>query len=447
MKILITGATGLVGSKLIETLFLKGFSDISILTRSPDKAVENSPFPIKAFHWDPYKGIIDKESVHQADIIIHLAGENIGQSRWTNNRKEEILQSRKQSTELLVSTINQSPKLNIKLISASAIGIYEKKGSFLNSVCEEWERPLLKLNPEKIKTHIVRIGLVLAENGGALEKMLTPFELNLGGKLGDGKQMISWIHIEDLVGQIIFLIKKNCQNRIYNCVSPTPVTNKEFTKALGFSLNKITPFPIPATILKIGLGEMSSLLLSGKSVFPNQFLKDGYQFKFTKIHNALEDLLSHRKMGERKLVEYQWINKDLKNVFRFFSDEKNLEKITPNYLNFKVVSKSSNSISIGTIIKYKLKLHGLPLTWKSKISDYNENNYFIDEQLSGPYKKWIHRHEFKELYNGTLIKDHVTYKVPFGFFGKILEKFFISKDLKNIFNYRKLAISRDLKTL
>jgi len=303
MKILITGATGLVGTQLVKTLLEKGYNDLSILTRDPKAAQKKFNAPIQAFVWDPYENLIDDEALRDVDVIVHLAGENIGTKRWDDARKEEILKSRVLGTDLLVQTILRKQYYPQKFLSSSAVGIYgntkdqvaqtdsTRGQDFLAQVCQDWESALLTADIPNCQKVCLRTGMVLSPTGGALEKMLPPFKLGLGGILGNGEQYMSWIHIQDLVNQFIFLIENPILHSAYNAVSPNPVTNAEFTKTLGDVLNRLTIFPVPEFMLKLLFGEMSTLLLEGQKVLPTEFLNSDYHFQFPILKEALENVL------------------------------------------------------------------------------------------------------------------------------------------------------------
>lgn len=448
MKILITGATGLVGSKLLEVLTLKGFDDLRILTRNKIKAQNNIPFPVEYYEWNPEQNYLEAGALKGVDIVIHLAGENVGDGRWSIDRKKRILDSRVQSTQLLIHEIKKLSRAPLKFISASAVGIYGEhkniiitEGSslgndFLANVCKTWEDMVLNHGVPGMNAYALRTGVVLSPEGGALKKMLPPFLAGVGGKLGDGSQYMSWIHIEDLVNQYVYLIENHLENRVFNACSPNPVTNIEFTNILGSVIGRPTIFPVPGFILKIIFGEMSDILLKGQRVVPSNILHAGFTFKYLKLEEALTDLLKHNNNGETVLKKYLWINKPVGSVFDFFSDENNLEQITPPYLNFKVVGKDTDKIKAGTLINYKLKVHGVPLNWKSQISNFIEDKTFTDEQLSGPYAKWVHQHDFISHKKGTLIVDEVVYKLPMGILGKLTAGYFVNRDVQNIFKYR-----------
>ena len=459
MKILVTGATGLIGSKLIEALFLKGYSDIRVLSRDRDRAERECPFPIAAYHWNPAQNAIDASALAGVDVIVHLAGENVAGGRWNSKRKNRILDSRVEGSALLVKAVQEADPRPRKLISASAIGIYGDRGEevlsaesdagsgFLSEVCQKWEREITNCLSENLTTHLLRIGIVLAKEGGALQKMLPAFKAGVAGRLGSGRQYMSWIHIDDLVGQLLFLMEGKGRYPVYNGVSPNPVTNQMFTKVLGRQLKRPTILPAPEFGLNMMLGEMASLLLQGQRVKPSRFIEDGYRFRFERLEDALKDLLQREVCGEGTLIRYQCCPQKVGRVFQFFSDEKNLEKITPPHLNFKVLGKSSADIQEGTIIDYKLSLHGFPLKWKTRINAFEHEKRFVDEQIKGPYSKWIHTHDFIPVGDSTIIRDEIVYKIPFGAPGRLLGGPLVRRDLEKIFDYRKEAVKTMLGAL
>ncbi|MBY0414322.1 MAG: TIGR01777 family oxidoreductase [Bdellovibrionales bacterium] len=456
MKILLTGATGLVGTKLLEQLTLQGFDDLRILSRNKQKAKSTISFPAEIFEWNPEAGSIDKGALENVDIIIHLAGENIADGSWSKDKKERIMNSRTMSSLLLMKEIkklNTAPK---KFISSSAVGIYgsnnsseifneeSKTGSdYLAEVCKAWESNIFSEEVPGMKVHAIRTGVVLSNEGGALQKMLPAFLMGVAGKLGSGSQYMSWIHIDDLVNQFIFLIKNDGKSKIYNGVSNNPVTNNTFTKILGKTIARPTLFPVPGIILKVIFGEMSDVLLKGQKVLPVHFVSEGFKFQYPTLENALQDLLKYSNRGEVVFKKFLWIEKSTPEVFLFFSDEKNLEKITPPYLGFKIKQMSTAEIMEGSLIDYNLKIHGVPAKWRTKISTYVKDKTFTDEQLIGPYKKWVHTHDFTSFKNGTLMKDQVVYKLPLGLLGRLVAGKFVKKDVENIFKYRNEVITNN----
>lgn len=454
MNILITGATGLIGKCLLIRLLKDENHHLKILTRNKERAKKKLNLPIDIYEWDVEAKTIDENAFKGTDIIIHLAGENIADKRWSQSFKNKIMTSRVQSLELLIDKAKQVNANIKKIISVSAIGIYGNRGSeelneksslgddFLATVCKKWEQTLFQKTDAEIECYSLRVGVVLAPNGGALEKLSPIFSAGLGGKVGTGKQYMSWIHIDDLIGQFIFLIKNSPEQKIFNATAPNPVTNQEFTTALAKALNKPAFLPVPSPAIKLALGEFAEHILGGAKVMPRAFEKENFQFQFSDINSALNNIFFHTKNGEYVFESYQWIKRERSTVFDFFSNEKNLELITPEYLNFKVLKKSTKKIEPGTLIDYKLNLRGIPIKWRTEILDFKDNEYFIDTQIKGPYKLWHHTHEFTDLAQGTLMLDRVIYKLPMGRLGQLLAGWYVRKDVHNIFKYRTKIISQ-----
>ena len=457
MKVLITGATGLVGSALIEKIITQTDYQVSILTRSPNK--ENAKFTniLNVYKWDIDQNFIDPMALENVDVIINLAGEGIANRRWSEEQKERIYNSRIQGTKLLVKQLQKNQIFPKIFINASAIGFYGSQNDkeltekdpggddFLATVCQDWENTLLTAKLNQTQKYILRLGLVLSEKGGALAKMLPAFKAGIAGKLGAGTQYMSWIHLEDLTSQILFLMQNKPKGNLFNCVSPSPMTNNEFTKSLGAQLKRPTFFPAPKLLLKTALGEMSQLLLASQKVLPKEFMANGYEFSYPSLEQALSELLKKDKKGEKNLTYYQWIDKPPQEVFPFFSEASNLETITPDFLGFKILNKSTASIKTGTIINYKLKLHGIPLKWKTEILDFQQDKFFIDNQIKGPYKKWLHKHSFVPYRKGTLIIDDITYKLPLGKIGHLFAGHFVAKDVQKIFTFRQNTLKKVFK--
>jgi hypothetical protein len=297
MKTMITGSSGLVGSALIEYLFKKGHS-IQCLKRNsgdnPDHFWATDTFPENS------------DSVCQN--IIHLAGENVAQKRWTSKRKRQILLSSVEGTKELVdyiSTLKEKPKT---FLCASAIGYYGSRGDeilnensssgsgFLADVCRQWEKETQRLTTMGVRVVNLRFGMILSPGGGALQKMIPPFQARLGGIIGSGKQHISWISSRDLSQIIEFIINKDHIRGPVNIVSPIQTTNRELTKALGKALDRLTPFRIPGVIAKLLFGQMADeMLLSSTRVTPKVLLESGYKFSDQSLDAVLRHCIDSQK--------------------------------------------------------------------------------------------------------------------------------------------------------
>ena len=296
-KIAVTGASGLVGSALVPTLRRDGYEVLRLVRRAPRQDGE--------IRWDPDGGTIDREGLRGVTGAIHLAGDNVASGRWTEAKKARIRDSRVRGTALLAGALAElSPKPKV-LVSASAIGYYGARGSevvdetasqgsgFLASVCGEWEAAAEAAREAGIRVVHPRIGVVLAAEGGALGKMKLPFLLGVGGRIGDGSQYMSWITLEDLVSALVFALKCDELEGPVNFVSPTPVTNADFTAVLGRVLKRPTALPVPKFALRLGVGAdmANEMLLAGSRVVPTSLHVHGFRWEHTSLEPALRSLL------------------------------------------------------------------------------------------------------------------------------------------------------------
>ncbi len=445
--IVITGATGFVGKKLCLELFLRGYK-LRILCRSMQKAKTMIPLPVDFIVWNG-KDTLPSSVFEGTDGVIHLAGESVAGGRWTEKRKEKILESRTQTTSQICGAISQCQNPPPVMVGASAIGIYGDRlneslsetssagSDFLARVCVAWEESYQGFKGRLV---LLRTGVVLG-HGGALEKMLLPFRLGAGGRLASGDQWMSWIHLDDLVKMYIFSLENPSLSGAMNAVAPRPVTNKEFTKELGLAVKMPAVFPVPRAILKLVFGEMSSILLASQKVVADKIIAAGFTFTYPGLAEALRSILSPGgKSGCSVFSSYQWLPLNKEAVFKFFSQAENLEVITPPWVNFKILKMSDDKIKEGTLIDYKLKIKGVPASWKTLIRRWSPPNEFTDDQVKGPYTIWSHTHRFMELQGGTLMTDEVIYKAPFGPIGHIVNEVMIRSDVAKIFNYRTFKI-------
>lgn len=301
MRILIAGGSGLIGKALIKEGLKQGHK-FRLLTRSRTSPLPvDLSFDVDVSQWDPEKGEIDDTVFNDVDAVINLAGENIAGGRWTKNRKKALMDSRVNPTRLLVSRIKERENKPQVFLSASAIGYYRPvdKGHinedgdpgklFISEICKAWEREADMPESFAIRTVKARIGIVLSKDGGALEKMLLPFSLGLGGKLGSGKQYMSWISIEDVTNAILYCLSNKKISGPVNFTSPSPVTNLQFTKTLGKVLSRPTILPVPPFALRLLLGEMADqLLLSSLPVIPEKLLLNRFEFKGKDLEEVLK---------------------------------------------------------------------------------------------------------------------------------------------------------------
>jgi len=297
--ILITGGTGLIGNYLSRFLKEKGYT-VALLSRSGKHSEE---FPV--YFWDIDKQIIDPKAITSADYIIHLAGENIGAKRWTEERKKEIISSRILPTQLIFDAISKSLHKPAAFISASAIGYYgavtsshiftetdSAANDFLGHTCRQWESEVDRFQELAIRVVKIRTGIALTSAGGALEKIKKPVALGLSAPLGSGNQYMPWIHIDDLCHIYLKAIEDVTMQGAYNAVAPEHTTNRELMEAIARVLHKKIRLPkIPSTVLKLALGPMSEMLLTGSRVSSEKLIESGFQFSFANLQGSLTDLL------------------------------------------------------------------------------------------------------------------------------------------------------------
>ncbi len=294
-KILITGGTGLIGTRLSEMLIDSGY-EVAHLSRHVGPVNR-----YKTFRWDIKNHFIDDHAIAWADYIINLAGASVAESKWTDERKKEIISSRVDSTNLLYDCLQQTSHHVKGFISASAVGIYGDSGEhivteesnyasgFLSEVSQKWEEAAWKMHNLNIRTAIFRIGMVLSDQGGALPQMARPVKFMAGSPLGSGKQFMSWIHIDDLCRLFIKAIEEPQFAGVFNAVSPNPVTNEDFTKALAEVMHRPLMMPkIPAFGLKLVLGEMSEVVLDSARVSSAKLQNTGFTFEYAFIEDALD---------------------------------------------------------------------------------------------------------------------------------------------------------------
>ena len=450
MKVVVTGATGFVGRPLLRALIARGH-EVVAWTRNPEKARIHLPALCAVEAWDPHRAT-DPAKLRGVDAIVHLAGESVAGSRWTKERKNEILASRVDGSRSLVDALQamSSGERPHALIAASAIGFYGDRGDevlterasagegFLADVCRAWEGEVARADGLGMRTVSVRVGVVLGRDGGALQAMLPPFRLGGGGRVGSGRQWMSWVHLDDLVALFVHALENEQLAGIVNGTAPNPVTNAVFTKELGRALSRPTIVPVPALALRVVLGEMAQILLASQRVSPERTLASGFSFRWPDLGPALDDLCGGELFHE--LIFEQWVPQTPEQVFPFFSDAYNLEKITPDFLKFNVLKVTPETIGEGTTIDYKLVLRGIPLRWRSVIEEWVPGRKFVDRQVKGPYSLWHHTHEFEPSRGGTILRDRVRFAVPVGALGDVVAGGFVAGDVQKIFEFRHAKI-------
>lgn len=445
MKIIITGATGLVGRALTRDLLDRGHR-VEAWTRSPAAAALRLPARCAVVGWDPDR--IDPKQLSGADAVVHLAGENVAGGRWSAERKRALRSSRIDTARALVRAIAALPPSErpASLLSASAVGFYGDRGDavlaeeaspgegFMPELCRDWERAAAEVERAGVRAAMLRIGVVLDREEGMLATLMPVFRLGLGGRIGSGRQWMSWIHLDDVVGLFRHVLENPEIRGPVNAVAPEPVRNAEFTRAFARILGRPAPFPVPAAALRLAVGEMSAIMTSSQRVEPAVARSTGYEFRHP---SAAEALGAACATNERELVFEQIVDAPIEEAFGFFGDARNLEPMTPPFLHFEITSIPEGPLSAGAHIEYRLRLRGIPVRWRTLIQSWNAPHEFVDVQERGPYSSWHHRHEFETTPEGTLVRDRVRYRLPLGALGDVVAGRWVRRDLDRIFRFRR----------
>jgi uncharacterized protein (TIGR01777 family) len=298
MRILITGGTGLIGRHLRRALLEQGHL-LTVLSRRPETVAVKCGAAVQ-----PMASLEEWRPDRTFDAVINLAGEPIVDAWWSEKRKQQLRESRVGLTEKLVQCIAMSRQRPAVLLSGSAVGYYGNGGDtvldeeagagndFAAELCKDWEKAALSAENLGVRVCLLRTGLVLSESGGLLGRMLFPFKVGLGARLGDGKHWMSWVHIDDYVAMVLRLLDDEQMRGPFNMTAPQPVTNAEFTRTLARTLHRPAIFAAPAMVLRLAMGERAALLLEGQRALPAKLTAAGYQFKFPDLGRALDDLLS-----------------------------------------------------------------------------------------------------------------------------------------------------------
>jgi uncharacterized protein (TIGR01777 family) len=474
MRILVTGATGFVGHALVMRLLGAGHQVIAV-SRSAGRARERlGAGPEVASLPDSASGFADL--VSGCDAVVNLAGESVVSGRWTRKRKRALRTSRVTLTENLVAGMSRAKNPPRVLISASAIGIYGDRGSetvsedsdlagdFLANLCRDWEAAALAAREHGARVTCLRIGIVLGRYGGAVDKLLPIFTAGLGGRLGSGKQFMSWIHLDDLVDLMLAALTDSRFSGPINAVSPSPVDNRQFSAALAAAVGSKSRFPVPAVALKLRFGQAAQPLLASQRVVPSRLQDLQHHFRHPQLRSALDELCaedptisvgSADEIGELpgsrylesrrpryRLAQRTVIPAPIDQVFEFFSKAENLGAITPPDMAFAIKTPTPISMKSDQTIDYTIRLGPVPMRWRTVIETWEPGRRFVDSQAKGPYRCWWHEHRFIPDGESTIMEDQVLYKPPLGPLGWLANRLLIGRMLRRIFTYRSYVIAQ-----
>lgn len=470
MRVLVTGATGFIGRALVPVLRRSGHS-VTVWTRSEKGARGRLGDDVDIV--DAAGGLrAMTAAIERSDAVVNLAGEPILGGRWTAARRAELRQSRVETTALVVAATEAAKKRPAVLVSGSAVGWYGDRGEevltedsppgddFLSRLCAEWEEAARRAERLGVRVVLLRTGVVLGRDGGALAQMLPPFRMGAGGPIGSGRQYLPWIHLHDLVGIILAALRDDRYVGPINGVAPAPVRSREFAAALGRALGRPALLPLPAIALRVLFGEGAVVLLASQRAVPAALGDNGFTFEYPSLDAALHQIVSGDPVvvqpvsrtvepvgGERsrqyldarrpvyELRATTTVDAPLAETFDFFSKAANLGLLTPSGMRFSI-SGVPPAIGEDATIEYRLRVGPVPITWRSRIVGWTPRARFVDLQEKGPYRAWWHEHSFRAVGDRTVMEDRVCYAPPLGAIGRLANRFFIAPTLRRIFQYR-----------
>ena len=457
MRVLVTGATGLIGRHVCKELLQSGHQ-LTVITRSQKKYNEIVGLPACILEHDLIKGPLKSSPILESiEVIIHLAGENIASSRWSKAFKQKLYDSRVKTTRhLLDSFIHLKQKKLSLIISASGIGIYDasdkkcdeqtptrKDSSFFSQLCHAWEK-CIDEKSHQLSSRVVkvRLGPVLARDGGMLAQMEPYARAGILGRMPGKDFWTSWIHVEDVVRGLMFCIDQSKISGVVNFTSPGACLYSNFVHALNQTFKKRDFLPPPKFLLSILHGEMIDTLTESHRILPQKLIGQGFSFYFQKVHTAFANLYKDFLLPLR-YEGSQWVPKDQSFVFNFFSSPKNLEKITLPQFKLQLIEPYPSRIEKDEEIGYKVCVYGLNIKSKTKIVVCKPPHLFVDEGAKGLFHKWQHAHQFQSLAGGTLIEDRVNYQLPY--YLSLLGHRIAKARIQEMFDYRRKMISRLLQ--
>ena len=469
MRVFLSGATGFLGRALLLALRSGGHTVVAWV-RDPARARALLGTEAELLAFEPGDANL-APALARCDAVVNLAGEPI-LSRWTAARRAALRASRVALTERLVRALGSCARRPAVLVSGSAVGFYGDRGDellgaasargqgFLAELCADWEAAARAAEPLGTRVVLLRTGVVLGLDGGALPTMLPPFRLGLGGRVGSGRQYMPWIHVEDWVRAVLLALTDARVRGPLDLVAPEPVTNRAYTAELARALGRPAFLPLPGFVLRALFGGAASLLLASQRVRPVGLQDVGFRFRFATLAQALADLLVQRALEfapagapERALASVYLaarppayrlsavteLDVPLAEAFRFFSAPENLALLTPRALAFRITARSG-APAAGATIDHSIRFGPFPLRWRTRFEAWEPERRFVDVQERGPYRCWWHEHRFEAAGARTTMHDRVLYTLPLGPLGRLAHRLFVRAQLGDVFAQRALAI-------
>ena len=469
MRVAMTGATGFIG-RAVAARLQRDRHRIVALVRSEGRARARLGADVETVSLDTDPTLT--AALEGCDAIVNLAGESIAGGRWTSSRRRVLRDSRVGVTARLVQALAAAPTRPRVLISASAVGYYGNRGAeivnersaagtgFLAQLCQEWEAAAIEAERLGVRVVVLRTGVVLGRDGGALATMGPIFRLGLGGAVGPGTQYMPWIHLHDLADLVARALDDESIRGPANGVAPDAVTNRAFAAALARALHRPAMLPVPAFALKLAAGEAASMLLGSQRVDPAVPRERGFEFTFPTLAAALADVIdgvpvetgplrepvdaAGSEIGARYLAarrpRYELrmttrVAAPVMETFSFFSKAENLGMLTPSAMGFSIAGPPP-AIGEDAAIDYRLRVGLIPIRWRSRIVTWRPGVRFVDLQERGPYHAWWHEHAFRDEGSTTVMEDRVCYAPPLGALGRLVNRWFVEPTLRRVFRYR-----------
>ena len=460
MKVLITGATGLIGRATMLRLLSEGGHELTAVSRDPSRAANQLGAEVHIVGWDQEDELVS--ALDGCDLVLHLAGAPVADRRWTKAIRHVIWESRVGTTKRLIQSIGRCRQVPKVLIQASAVGIYGGEGrpveetselgeGFLAELGRAWEAAGAAASEFGTRVIAARFGVVLAHYG-AFETMARVYHWRCGARIGSGRQGMPWVHLDDAVEMLLWAYNTPAVTGPLNVVSPAPLTQGQFHNALVRHVGAQWSPPIPASVLRWVLGARAELITEGAFVTPKKACDLGYKHRFATLADALTSLmrpLSHEQLS----IEYtqtpeiragkksQYVLKaetivpsSIDEVAPWFETPANLTLMTPPFMAFEI--QTEEPMGVDAEISYRIRLFGVPMRWTSRIPVFEPGVRFVDTQVRGPYRLWWHEHRFSAVDGGTRILDIVHYRVPVPVLGRLANRLWVGPTLLRIFGFR-----------
>ena len=456
MKVLIAGGSGLLGQKLAKALDKAGH-EVTILSRNPE-LLKWHVYGVHYSAWDSSQPDQLSELVEGQDVIINLAGANIAgenllQMRWTAGRRAAIMESRLQSGTALSQALKKTSQKPKVFLQASAIGYYGPRddealdeqapagNDFLADVCRQWEQASKSVEKVGVRHIVLRTGLVFGAGARILSLLMLPFHILAGGPVGNGRQFMSWIHAQDWVRAVQFLMEHQSARGAFNLVAPNPVSNRSFAKTLGQVMRRPSLLPTPAFALKLALGSASTLALDGQRVIPAALNKLGFRFEFPELRLALRNILNTNKVFARQFL----VRAEPRAVIDYHRNTQILKRLTP--LPIIVQFQRVEPVSEGSRALFTLWFGPIPVKWDARHHNLLPEAGFTDTQDSGPFKSWVHDHRFFRFSTEqTAVQDYIRFQYGETGFSWLISRF-MGLTLPILFAYRLWRTKRDLEQI